>query len=309
MIVTLTINPAIDRTVLADKLVFEDRAYILSRSEAVGGRGINASQIIHSFGEPTLAIAVCGGRNGKRFEHLLENCGFPVELVRIRHEIRMNFTISDKQGLAIKLNERGPMLSEGEQDRIQKMVKSKMVGAKWLMLCGSLPPGVKPDFYSRIIAKAKKMGVNTLLDTDGDALQHGIEAGPTAVAPNQLEAERLLNRALITRQNFLDASERIVKMGAESVILSLGSRGAVGQKGGQVIEAIPPRVEALSPICAGDALAAAFTWALSKDKTFTEAVHWGVAAGTAAACLPGIQFPTFAQTEDIYKRVELRGNV
>ncbi len=309
MIVTLTINPAIDRTILADRLVFEDRAYILSRSEAVGGRGINASQVIHSFGTPTKAIAACGGKQRQHFEELVATCGFPAELVRVKSEVRTNLTISDKQGLAIKLNERGSPLSAAELDKIEKAVKASLPDAQWLMICGSVPPGVPPTFYSRIIEMAKRAGVNTLLDTDGDSLLHGIESGPTAVAPNQLEAERLLNRALLTRQHFLDAVDRIVSMGAESVILSLGSRGAVGKKGGQVIEAIPPRVDALSPIGAGDALAAAFTWALATGKTFPEAIHWGVAAGTASACLPGVQFPTFAQTEEIYKKVELRGNL
>ena len=308
MIVTLTINPAIDRTILADRLVFEDRAYILSRSEAAGGRGINASQVIHAFGADTVAIAACGGKQSKHFEEMVLSSGFPVELVRVKGEMRANLTISDKQGLAIKLNERGSPLTDGELHRIEKAVKSKLANADWLMICGSVPPGVKPTFYSQIIGMARRMGVKTLLDTDGDALLHGIESGPTAVAPNQLEAERLLNRVLITRQHFLDAAERIVSMGAESVILSLGSRGAVGQKGSQVVEAIPPRVEALSPIGAGDALAAAFTWALATGKTFAEAIHWGVAAGTASACLPGVQFPTFQQTQEIYKKVELRGN-
>lgn len=258
---------------------------------------------------PTKAIAACGGKQRLHFEELVATCGFPAELVRVKSEVRTNLTISDKQGLAIKLNERGSQLSAAELDKIEKAVKASLPGAKWLMICGSVPPGVPPTFYSRIIQIAKGEGVNTLLDTDGDALLHGIESGPTAVAPNQLEAERLLNRALLTRQHFLDAADRIVSMGAESVILSLGSRGAVGKKGGQVIEAIPPRVDALSPIGAGDALAAAFTWALASGKTFPEAIHWGVAAGTAAACLPGVQFPTFAQTEEIYKKVELRGNL
>ena len=94
-----------------------------------------------------------------------------------------------------------------------------------------------------------------------------------------------------------DALQRTAHHRSDAIAMCSGCAGGNG-----------PRTR-LSPICAGDALAAAFTWALSKDKTFTEAVHWGVAAGTAAACLPGIQFPTFAQTEDIYKRVELRGNV
>ena len=108
MILTLTLNPAVDRNVLVDRLVFEDRAYILSREHSAGGRGINASRVLHSFDAKTLAVMTSGGSNGKLFESLLGDCGFPVEIVKIKEEIRTNFTITDKHGLTIKLNELGP---------------------------------------------------------------------------------------------------------------------------------------------------------------------------------------------------------
>lgn len=306
LILTLTLNPAIDRNVQADRLVFEDRAYILSTSETAGGRGINASMVIRGFNAVTKAIACSGGKTGKRFEELLADSGFPTLIVRTRHSIRTNLTIVDKQGLAVKLNERGPHIQSSELARFEKTVQENLPGADWLMICGSLPPGVPPDFYSRLIRLAQKAQVKTLLDTDGDALIHGLEAGPTAVAPNQAEAERLLNRALLTQAHFREAAQRILGMGAESVVMSLGSRGAVGASGTRVVEAAPPNVHAVCPIGAGDALAAAFAWALSDGRSFDEAVRWGVACGTAAAVLPGIAFPSFPQTEKMYARVELK---
>ena len=107
MIITLTINPAIDRTIGVDKLVFEDRAYILDRTEVAGGRGINASRVIHEFGGKTLALVTYGGAAGERMKKSLAGMGFPFEAVRVASESRTNFTISDKQGLTVKLNEAG----------------------------------------------------------------------------------------------------------------------------------------------------------------------------------------------------------
>lgn len=295
-----------DRNVFVDRLVFEDRAYILSRSDSAGGRGINASRVLHCFGAKTLAIAISGGVNGERFEKLLGKSGFPVKLVRIEREIRTNFTVTDRQGLAIKMNELGPPITAEELSSIEKAVDSHLDTATWLMLCGSIPPGVSSDFYSKLIRRAKDRKVKTLLDTDGHALLHGVEAGPTVVTPNQPEAERLLSRALITRAHFVEAATRIKAMGAESVLLSLGARGVVATNATQLIEVIPPRIDAVSPLGAGDALAAAYAWAATKKKDFSDCVRWGVAAGTASARLPGLEFANLEQTKEIYKSVEVR---
>ena len=306
MILTLTINPAIDRIITADRLVFEDRGYILNRAEAAGGRGINASQVIHAFGGKTAAILTAGGGTGKRLEALLSGLGFPIEVVHVKADSRANLTISDKHGLTIKLNELGAPLEAGDLAEIKKRVEARLAKAHWLMICGSIQPGVAPHYYCEIIEMAKARGVKTLLDTDGDALQHALEAKPTVIMPNQQEAERLLGRALITRNQCLEAVEAMQQMGPESVILSVGARGAIGSAAEGTFEALPPRIDVVSPIGAGDALAAAFVWSMEKKKPFTEALRWGVAAGTAATKLPGMTFPTFDQTRAVFKQVEVR---
>ena len=208
MIVTLTINPAIDRILSVDRLAFEDRAYINSSRESAGGRGINASCVIHAFGGKTVAVLPSGGETGKRLEGLLAGYGFPVSVVPIANEIRINLTVTDKHGLTVNLNETGPSLSKAELGGVEKAVRESLATASWLLACGSLPPGVPPSFYGRMITMARRKKVKTLLHADGQALVEGIEAKPTVVTPNQKEAERLLGRTLLTRTHYLEAAEQ-----------------------------------------------------------------------------------------------------
>jgi 1-phosphofructokinase family hexose kinase len=299
-ILTLTVNPAVDRIITVDRLVFEARAYILSTTEAAGGRGVNAARVLKNFGAKVVAILPSGGEVGKTLEEKLGHDDFEADVVPIAANVRTNLAITDKQGLSVKLNEQGPPISKSELKAILKTVEHRLQSASWLMLCGSLPPTVDRHFYSLLIESANSHGVQTLLDADGDALLHAIEAGPSLTSPNQSEAERLLNRPLITRTHFIDAAKHVRAMGAKSVLLSLGSRGAIGASPAGLIEVIPPRIEALCPIGAGDALAAATVWALAQGKRFDEAVRWGVAAGTASAKLPGISLATFKETEAIF---------
>ena len=289
-----------------DRLVFEDRAYINSSRESAGGRGINSSCVIHAFGGKTLAVLPSGGETGRRLEALLAGYGYPVSVVPIEHDIRINLTVTDRHGLTVNLNETGPALSKTELGRLEKTVRQSLPTASWLLACGSLPPGVPPSFYGKLISMARKAKVKTLLHADRQALLEGIEARPTVVTPNQQEAERLLGRALLTRTHYLEAAERIRAMGAESVLLSLGSRGAVGAFPAGLVEALPPRVDALCPIGAGDALSAAYTWATERNSDPSDALRWGVAAGTATASLPGMSFATLAQTQEMYRHVEVR---
>jgi len=299
-------NPAIDRTIAVDRLAFDDRAYILSSKDSAGGRGINAASVIHAFGGRTLAIVPIGGDRGERLDGFIRECGFPVATVPIHNDVRLNFTITDRHGLTVKLNETGPRISKAELDAIERAVETHLSGASWLMLCGSLPPGVPSDFYATLIARAAQRGVRTLLDTDGDSLAHVVEAGPTILTPNQPEAERLLNTVLLTRPHYLAAARKIQSMGATYVALSLGSRGAVGASSDGVWEAVPPRVDAISPIGAGDAMAAAVMWSMQKGHAFPESLRWGVAAGTASAKLPGMTFATLAQATEVYQEVALK---
>jgi 1-phosphofructokinase family hexose kinase len=306
LIVTLTINPAIDRIVNVDRLAFEDRAYINSSRESAGGRGLNSSCVISSFGGQTLAVLTAGGDAGKRLEAHLACCGFPIRVSPIQNETRTNFTITDKHGLTVNLNEAGPALTKEEVTLVERAVKDSLEHASWLMLCGSLPPGVPASFYGKLVSMARQKKIKTLLRANGDALREGLDARPTVAAPNQQEAERLLGKTLLTRTHFLEAAERIRAMGPESVTLSLGSRGAVGAFADGLLEALPPRVDAVCPIGAGDALTAAFAWSMESKGNHAEALRWGVAAGTASSRLPGMSFASLAQTEEIYRKVELR---
>jgi 1-phosphofructokinase family hexose kinase len=306
LIVTLTINPAIDRTISVDRLAFEDRAYIKSSGETAGGRGINAAEVIHAFGGDTVAVLTAGGDSGKRLEELLNRQSLRIAVAPIARETRTNLTITDRHGLTVNLNETGPELTKAEVARVEKTLRETLSHAKWLMLCGSLAPGVPSSFYAKAIAIARQKKVKTLLHASGDALREGIEARPTVVTPNQPEAERLLGRTLLTRTGWLEAAAQIAKMGPESVVLSLGSRGAIGAFADGLYEALPPRIDAVSPIGAGDALTAAYVWSMVRKTNAADALRWGVAAGTASARLPGMQFASLAQTQEMYKQVELR---
>ncbi|MCU1292975.1 MAG: 1-phosphofructokinase, partial [Bryobacterales bacterium] len=186
-------------------------------------------------------------------------------------------------------------------NKLSSAVEKLLPEASWLMLCGSVPPGVEAHFYTKLIRLAAKHNVKSFLDTDGDALLHGLEAHPALVKPNQSEAERLLNVPLITRSQFINAVKSIKGMGAKAVALSLGSRGIVAiSEEGDVLEAVPPYIEAVCPIGAGDAAAAAIVWSLARGDAFSDAMRWGVAAGTASSKLPGINLANLEQTEEVY---------
>jgi 6-phosphofructokinase 2 len=305
-VLTLTVNPALDRIITVDRLVFEDRAYIESTTEAAGGRGINAARVLTAFGADAVALTTSGRETGRKFEEHLQQDKFSKEIVKIRNDIRTNLTISDRQGLSVKLNERGPNLSQLEVDRVIRAVEKLLPNSSWLMLCGSLPPGMEPHLYTKLIELAGAHHVQTLLDTDGDPLLHGLAARPTIVKPNQSEAERLLNTALITRSQLIEAVQRLKSMGPDSVVLSLGSRGAIAATSPEgVLEVFPPAVEALSPIGAGDAMSAVMVWALNRGESFSEALRWGVAAGTASSRLPGLSLANLAQTREIYAQTQI----
>jgi 6-phosphofructokinase 2 len=305
-VLTVTVNPALDRIISVDRLVFEDRAYIESTTVAAGGRGINAARVLTAFGAPAIALTTSGRETGRKFEEHLAQDKFEKEIVRIRSAIRTNLTISDRQGLSVKLNERGPNLSQLEVDRLTRAVEKLLPQSSWLMLCGSLPPNVEPHLYTKLIELAAAHSVQTLLDTDGDPLLYGMEARPTIVKPNQSEAERLLNTALITRSQLIEAVQRLKAMGPASVVLSLGSRGVIAATSTEgVLEVIPPVVEALCPIGAGDAMSAAIVWALARGESFSEALRWGVAAGTASSRLPGITLANLEQSRAIYSQTQI----
>jgi 1-phosphofructokinase family hexose kinase len=252
-------------------------------------------------------VLTSGGKAGRRLQRRLSDCGYQVRVAPVENETRTNLTITDQRGLTVNLNEKGPEIARAEFAGIESAVRECLNGAGWLLLCGSLPPGVPASFYGKLIALAHRRKVRTLLRASGDALREGIKSRPAVAAPNQSEAERLLERSLLTRTHYLEAAQQIREMGPESVVLSLASRGAVAAFADGLYEAIPPPIDAVCPIGSGDALTAAYAWRMEQPRANgADALRWGVAAGTASARLPGMNFATFEQTEEIYRQVEVR---
>ena len=225
LIVTLTINPAIDRIISVDRLAFEDRSYINSSRESAGGRGINVSCVIHSFGGETTAVLISGGDSGKRLESYLGSCGFPFAWCRCRTRSARTSPSRIARSHGQPQRDRSTLGTDGSGAR-GAAVRDTLAGASWLLMCGSLPPGVPPSFYGKLISKARQKKVKTLLHADGDALREGIEARPTVVAPNQQEAERLLGRTLLTRTHYLEAAEQIRADGRRNRWCSRWAAGA-----------------------------------------------------------------------------------
>jgi 1-phosphofructokinase family hexose kinase len=306
MILTLTLNPAIDVSLQTDRIIYDDRTYITAETAQPGGKGINAARTIHGYGADVRSISTFGGEIGRRFEQLVAESEVPVQLISVAGETRRNVAITDDEGLTIKLDQIGSPISAEDLAKVDASLLEHLPQADWLMLNGSLPPGVPADYYARAIAAAHERGVETLLDTSGEALALGLAARPSIAKPNRAEAERLLNRTLFSEAHALEAAEDVLKLGAKRVILSLGAQGAVAVSEEGRWRATPPGVQTGSPIGAGDVLAATCVWALSEGRDFPKAFAWGVAAATVAAGRPGLGAGTLDDVRKMRERIALK---
>lgn len=306
MILTLTLNPAVDVSLMTDRIIYDDRTYITSESYQPGGKGVNVARTLRAYGADVTAISTHGGETGRRFVQLLEQVDLRTALIAVQGETRRNVAVIDEEGLTLKLDQRGAPLSAAELERVTEAVRQRLPGAEWLTLNGSTTPGSPADVYPSLIRLAREHGVKTLLDTSGPALPSGLEAGPTLAKPNRPEAERLLGRALFADKEALAGAVEIQQMGAEHVVLSQGSQGAIAVWPGGRLKAVPPTIQAGSPIGAGDVLGATIVWKLSLGEPFEEAFLWGVAAATVAAGRPGLGAGDPEDVAVMRKRIQTR---
>lgn len=306
MILTLTLNPAIDLALSTGRIIYDDRVYIEDEQLHPGGKGINAAQVIHAYGGEPHAVAPYGGRNGDCFLHLLKAWPIASTLIKVAGETRRNIAVTDQQGLTVKLDQRGAGLQDSELKLLEEAVAAQLPRAQWLMLTGSIGPNVDDGVYARLIKLAQQHHVPTLLDASGGPLRAGLAAKPSLAKPNRAEAERLLDRGLISQAETAKAVREIRAMGAERVVLSLGSQGAIAAWEEGVVRALAPPVSNGCPIGAGDVLAASCVLELSRGKAFPDAVRFAVAAASVAASLPGLTFAPLDQARALTERIELR---
>ena len=305
MILTLTLNPAIDLALGTKRISVSERTFVTHETETAGGKGINAARAIQLYGGKSLAVAPVGGRNEQRFRELLRADRVPAQLVPVEGATRRNIAITDELGKTVKLDHPGAPLSRRDLTSIEKEVAQRLPTLDWLMLSGSMPPSTPVDIYPRLVEQATRTGVPVLVDTSGPALVASLPAQPAIVKPNLAEAEELLQRPIRTLDDTLRAAGDIRQRGAQRVILSLGANGAVGTWENGALHVRSPNPATGSAVGAGDVLAGVCVWALARGDSFAEALRWGVAAASVAASLPGSEFGSIGAAERLRRTLEV----
>ncbi|MGQ0464960.1 MAG: 1-phosphofructokinase [Sporichthyaceae bacterium] len=287
MIVTLTPNPSLDRTLALDALVRGAVARVQAASVEPAGKGVNVARALALHGHKTRAVLPVGGADGGELVRLLGPTGVDVAAVAVAQPVRSNVALVEPDGTTTKLNEAGPALEPREIDALLGALAEAAAGAEWVVLCGSLPPGAPDSLYAQAIAALRGTGVRLALDTSGPALRLGVAAGPALVKPNRDELAEAIGRTLATLGDALDAAQTLRERGAAAVLVSLGADGAllVDADGALHGEATATPV---STVGAGDATLAGF---LSAGGTGAQALATALAWGAAAVALPGSRMP------------------
>ncbi len=294
MIVTLTLNPSLDRTVEVDRLV---RGSVLRAAPArldPGGKGVNVSRALLANGLKSRAVVPCGGPDGDQLVRLLAAEGVDMVAVPISGRTRSNIAIAEPDGTVTKVNEPGPPLSVAELDAVAEAVLAAAESADWVVVCGRLPPQAPADLYASLSARCRAAGIRVAVDTSGPALLAATDARPALVKPNREELAEAAGTPIARLADVVAAAERLRSAGARSVLVSLGADGAVlvDEDGVTVGEA--PVLAPRSSVGAGDALLAGF---LAAGARGPRALAQGLSWGAAAVRLPGSRMP---RPEDIH---------
>ncbi len=286
MIYTVTLNPALDRTLYVESLVPGQTTRIRHEERYAGGKGIDVSRALREMGSDSVALGLVGGFGGKELEGRLLLAGVACRFTRIANETRTNIIIQDEpSGAETALLARGPEVEPSElMDFLD--VLEKLPEMSFLVISGSLPPGLTPEVYCRIITIGNERGARVVLDTAGDALRQGIHARPAVIKPNRFELAELAGRKLADVRAAAEYCTSLLDL-VETVLASLGPDGILMVTRHQVIHARPPTVMAKSTVGAGDCAVAGFVHGLAIGAPPADALRWAVAAGTAATLNAG----------------------
>jgi 1-phosphofructokinase len=288
MIVTLTLNPSLDRTVDIAELT---RGAVIRAGSArldPGGKGVNVTRALLANGAASRAVLPCGGDEGEQLARLLHSEGVDVTAVPITAHTRSNVSLAERDGTITKINEPGAPLSPAELDAVVAAVARTAARPGWVAACGSLPPGVPTGFYADLCRRCAEQGIQVAVDTSGPALLAAIEARPALIKPNRDELAAAVGSPITTIQDAVDAAQVLRSRGAQSVLASLGADGVVlvCDDGVTVGEADVTRPR--STVGAGDALLAGF---LAAGAHGPDAVAEALAWASAAVALPGSRMP------------------
>jgi len=290
VIITITLNPAIDQTLVLDELVLGDTNRVRESRTDPGGKGINVSRALRELGWESLAMGFVSGGLGRFIEHTLDDLGIFNSFIHTPGQTRTNITLVEhSRDIHTTISERGPVTQPRHVSKLIQSLKRHLRPGNWLVLAGSIPPAISPGIYRDLICLAREHSVRTVVDADGEALAHCVEARPFMIKQNRRELQRLMGRELADEAAIIEAAKELHVQGVEVVIVSQGSDGAiaVGREG--TWRAVPPEIKPVSAVGSGDSLVAGVVLTLSRGHSLPEALRLGIAAGTATALAPGTQ--------------------
>jgi 1-phosphofructokinase family hexose kinase len=283
MIVTVTLNAAIDKTLAVPNFRLGRRHRAVEQTAMAGGKGVNVARALRALGQPVIATGIAGGPTGTRIvEHLTEE-GILNDFVRIREESRTSTAVVDPtSGEQTEINEYGPEVSEHELELFADKLLYLAKGAGVCVFAGSLPRGVDDGLYGRLIEEMKRLEVLTVLDSEGEPLRAATRRGPHIVSPNELEAEGLVGREFSDDDDRRTAIAEMVELGAREAIMTLseGCLAMLGEGGerrlyGATLEPLEP----VSTVGSGDAFLAGFVAARYGSRSAEECLRFAVACG------------------------------
>jgi len=280
MILTVTLNAAIDRTVAVPSFRLGHRHRAVEARTLAGGKGINVARALKLLGRPVIATGFAGGPTGGRLLEQLREEAVLTDFTRIAAETRINLAVVDPtSGEQTEINERGPAVSPEEVEAFVARLRYLAGGAKLCVLAGTLPPGAGDDLYARLV---KELGVPVVLDAEGEAMRAGLRAGAAIVTPNEREAEELVGQEFADRDDLVHGLAELVRQGAAEAAITRadGCVAAVGEGSERrILEVRTEPLEAVSSVGSGDAFLAGYLAARYDGGTAEECLAYAVASG------------------------------
>ncbi len=281
MILTITLNPAVDKTCSIQELVLGQVNRLNHTQSIAGGKGVNVTRVLRQFDYPVTAMGFLGGYSGKMIEDVLTDMGVNCCFTRIGQETRVSTNILAEDGCVTEILEPGPSITTEEVNAFLEEYRRQLPACEWIVISGSIPKGVPADIYVTLIQLAKEQGKKVLLDTSGEALRLAVEAGPYLVKPNKKELEGLVGRTLESMEEVQDEAEKLLVKGIQKVVVSLGQKGLLYVDSLGSVQQDAYSVVAVNTVACGDTVVASYCMSEIEGISREQAVH--NAASLAAA--------------------------
>jgi 1-phosphofructokinase/tagatose 6-phosphate kinase len=303
VILTVTLNAAIDRTVAVPNFRLGRRHRAVESRTVAGGKGINVARALALLGRPVIATGFVGGPSGTQVLEQLHEESILTDFIEIASETRVNLAVIDPtSGEQTEINERGPAVSAEETKRLFDRIGYLAGGARLCVLAGSLPPGAGDDLYARLIDDLRRRGVPCVLDAEGEAMLAGTRAGAAMVTPNETEAEELVGQEFADGNDLATGLLEIVRLGAEQAAITRpeGCVATVGEGAERrLLEVHTEPLEPVSTVGSGDAFVAGYVAARYEGRSEEECLAYGVACGAESTQHFGAGFVDRNQVERV----------